>query len=167
MGHFYAPTLHLAASAPVNGEHRSINNVYILTSCAVMYIPAFIGCLLSSLCISSPLTFTQPQAFRLCYYDKYILLLLVEMENSMHILTVFRPSCNLPETDLLTRTFICEYISVISALKLLPLISAWLCIWALYEKYGIFCFFGFISNQGFFFFRSKPSVCLSLSLSFT
>lgn len=116
MGHFYAPTLRLAASAPVNGsprEHRSINNVYILTSCAVMYIPAIIGCLLSSLCISSPLTFTQPQAFRPCYYDKYILLLLVEMENGMQTV-VFGPSCNLPETDLLTKTFICGYRLVIS-----------------------------------------------------
>lgn len=46
MGHFYVPIFHLAASAPVNGSpsaHRSINNVYILTSCAVMYIPAIIG----------------------------------------------------------------------------------------------------------------------------
>lgn len=78
MGHFNAPTLHLAASSPVNGSlhvHRSVNSVCILTSCAVMYIPAVIRGLLSSLCISSPMTFTQPQAFRLSYYDKYMLLL--------------------------------------------------------------------------------------------
>ena len=45
MGYFNAHTLHLAASAPVNGSlsvHRSIKNVYILTSCTVMYIPAII-----------------------------------------------------------------------------------------------------------------------------
>lgn len=78
MGHFYAPSLHLAVAAPVNGSprvHRSINNVYISSGCAVMHIPAIIGVLLSSLCISSPMTFTQPQAFGLCYYDEYILLL--------------------------------------------------------------------------------------------
>lgn len=72
-GHFYASTLHLAATAPVNGSpsaHRSVNNVYILTSWAVMYIPAITEHLLSSLCISSPMTFTQPQAFKLRLRDE-------------------------------------------------------------------------------------------------
>lgn len=63
MDHFNIPTLHLTASAQVNGSssvHRSVNSVYILTSCMVMYIPAIIRGLLSSLCIFSPMTFIQP-----------------------------------------------------------------------------------------------------------
>lgn len=78
VGHFYVPTLHslpLHQSMAGPSLHRSINNVYILTSCVVMYIPAIIGRLLSSVCISSPMTFFKPQAFRKCYHDKYILLM--------------------------------------------------------------------------------------------
>lgn len=160
--------LPLHQSMDIPHMHRSINNVYILIGCAVMYIPAIIGGLLSSLCISSPMTFTQPQAFRPCYYDKYIILLWEEMENGMQPLTVFKPSCNLQQTDLLTKIIICGYKLVINALKLFPE-WAWLCIWSLL-RIGNMIFSGFISDQKLFLsfpqFFYAFHLFASLSLSF-